>query len=124
MLFLLPFTPKPTLNVFIISSLSMILWISGAFFMFKGLVVGATSRVIPAIGTLIPIFLLFYYRLVAQTISYNQTWAIGILTIGLILITLPFYWNNYKKIVHLHHHLQDPSLFELLLKETPFFSPT
>lgn len=73
--------------------------------MFKGLQIGQTSRVIPVIGTLLPIFLLVYYSLFAHSISYNQIWAVGILTAGLLSITLPYFHG--KLILH-------EVLFELL----------
>ena len=47
---LLPLTHVPRLDVFIIASISTIIWTSGLYFMYKALQVGLVSRVIPIIG--------------------------------------------------------------------------
>lgn len=57
--------------------------------MFKGLQIGQASRVIPVIGTLIPLILLVFYSQVSREISINEIWAASILTIGLIFLILP-----------------------------------
>lgn len=84
----LPFTKIPSLEVFILASLSTILWTLGAYFMFKALKLGDVSRVIPIIGTLIPLILLFFASK-TNTISVSQAWAVGILIAGMVLLTLP-----------------------------------
>ncbi|MBU1000369.1 hypothetical protein KKE78_03175, partial [Patescibacteria group bacterium] len=48
--FCLPFTKIPSFEVFLIASLSTMLWTLGAYFMFKALKIGQVSRVIPIIG--------------------------------------------------------------------------
>lgn len=86
-LVLLPFTHIPTLEVLIIASASTVLWTTGAYFMFRGLQVGLVSRVIPVIGTMIPILLLTE-ALISQTISGTQILAVILLTFGLISLTI------------------------------------
>src|SRR5258708_10645043 len=88
-LILIPFVPIPTLFTFILASLSTLLWTSGAYFMFKALQKGVASRVIPLIGTLIPLILIAYYKSFGQ-ISLNQTWAALFLTLGLLVLVLPY----------------------------------
>ncbi|MDD2823496.1 MAG: hypothetical protein PHQ59_05465 [Candidatus Daviesbacteria bacterium] len=82
----LPFTHIPKLDVLLIASLSTILWTTGAYFMFKGLQIGMVSRVIPIIGTLIPLFLLIE-SVINKTISQNQIIAVVILILGIIALT-------------------------------------
>lgn len=84
------FVPIPPLWVFVLASLSTLLWTAGAYFMFTGLKIGQASRVVPIIGTLIPLFLLFFYSQVSHTISVNEVWASGFLTLGLIVLILPY----------------------------------
>src|SRR5689334_9618346 len=55
--------------------------------MFKALKAGSITRVIPVIGTLTPLFLLFYSKGLGN-IDFDQAWAVGILIMGLIFITL------------------------------------
>ncbi|MDD5416213.1 MAG: hypothetical protein PHE48_04395 [Candidatus Daviesbacteria bacterium] len=83
----LPFTHIPNLEAFTQASVSTILWTAGAYFMFKALKIGQVSRVIPIIGTLIPLILLIF---ASQTyaISQTQTWAVLILTAGMIFLTM------------------------------------
>lgn len=84
----LPFTKIPNLEVFALASLSTILWTTGAYFMFKALKSGDISRVIPIIGTLIPVILLLFAS-ETRAISVTQTWAIWILIVGMVFLTLP-----------------------------------
>ncbi|MBI2596505.1 beta-galactosidase [Candidatus Daviesbacteria bacterium] len=87
-LFLLPFARVPGPQVFALASLSTILWTAGAYFLYKGLKEGIATRVVPVIGTLVPlILLLFAYT--SKTVSIDQIWAASILVLGLIFITLP-----------------------------------
>lgn len=95
-LLLLPFTHIPTLSVFLLASTSTILWTSGAYFMFKALQIGLVSRVIPMIGTLIPIILLIN-ALFKRTISTNETLAVFILVLGLVFLTLPDWKGKIKR---------------------------
>ncbi len=87
-LLLLPFTHFPHFNVLFLASLSTLLWTTGAYFMFKALQVGLVSRVIPVIGTLIPIILLFN-AFFSGNVTQNQTWAVIVLVLGLMILTLP-----------------------------------
>src|SRR5260221_11764176 len=86
-IFLLPFTHLPPLSVFGLASLSTLLWTTGAYFMFKALQQGQVSRVIPVIGTLIPLILLLYgvYR---GNLDLNQIWAVLLLILGLVFLTV------------------------------------
>ena len=84
-LFALPFTLSPSPLTLFLASISTLLWTTGLYFMFKALKLGQVSRVIPIIGTLIPIILLiFAYQLVTQT----QIWAVLLLILGMIALTL------------------------------------
>lgn len=70
-----------------LASLSTVLWTAGAYFMFKALKLGQVSRVIPIIGTLIPLILLGVAS-ETRTISVAQAWAVWILIIGMICLTI------------------------------------
>lgn len=83
----LPFSHLPKVNTLILASVSTLLWTAGAYFMFKALKIGAVSRVIPIIGTLIPLILLIDASR-NSAITINQTWAILLLVLGLIFITI------------------------------------
>ncbi len=83
----IPFTHIPGSNALTLASVSTLLWTLGAYFMFKALKIGLVSRVIPMIGTLIPLILLIDASR-NSAISVNQTWAVGFLVLGLIFITL------------------------------------
>lgn len=85
--FALPFTHIPNLEVFIISSLSTLLWTIGAYFMYKALKLGNVSRVIPIIGTIIPLILLIVASS-SSTISHAQTLAIWLSITGMIFLTI------------------------------------
>lgn len=91
-LVLLPFAPLPSFEALILSSVSTLLWTVGAYFMFKALQEGQVSRVIPVIGTLIPLFLLVA-GLIEGNVTVGQGYAIGILVLGLIFLTI-FDWRG------------------------------
>lgn len=95
-LFGLPFTHIPALTVFLIASLSTVLWTIGAYFMFKGLQVGLVSRVIPIIGVLIPLFLLTE-SVARQTISQNEILAVLLLILGLVSLTITDWKGSITK---------------------------
>lgn len=82
----LPFTKIPTPQVFAVASASTILWTAGAYFMFKALKIGQVSRVIPIIGTLIPLFLLIFAT-ETQAILITQIWAVLVLVAGMVVLT-------------------------------------
>lgn len=82
----LPFTRVPALDIFFIASASTIFWTTGAYFMFKALKIGAVSRVIPIIGTLIPLILLVA-AYSTNTVSQTQIIAIVILLAGMVFLT-------------------------------------
>lgn len=88
----LPFTNVPSLYVYSLTSISTIFWTLGAYFMFKALKLGKLSRVIPVIGTLIPLILLFAASKTAD-IPPIQSLAVVILVLGLIVITF-FDWEG------------------------------
>ncbi len=56
--------------------------------MFKALKAGQVSRVIPVIGTLIPLILLGF-ALTNHSLKINEIWGVGILVGGLVVLTLP-----------------------------------
>jgi uncharacterized membrane protein len=87
-LVVLPFVPIPPQDAIVISSVSTILWTIGAYFMFKALQIGQVSRVIPIIGTLIPLILLIQ-AIFNNSITINQAWAVWILVLGMVFLTLP-----------------------------------
>lgn len=87
-LLLAPFTTFPQLDPFILASFSTLLWTSGAFFMFKALKSGEAARVVPIIGTLIPVILLFMSA-VSGVVNLNEIWAVTILLLGLLFLIYP-----------------------------------
>lgn len=87
-IFALPFTHLPNTNVLILSSLSTLLWTLAAYLMFKALKIGQVARVIPIIGSLNPL-ILFVIGLAGGTILANEAWAIIVLILGLVFLTLP-----------------------------------
>ncbi len=94
----LPFTRIPDLATFSLASGSTLLWTLGAYFMFKALKAGQVSRVIPVIGTIIPLILLL---VASQTnaVSPTQIWAVLILVLGMIFLTFfdlrgHFHWQE------------------------------
>lgn len=84
----LPFTNLPGFPAFVFSSVSTLLWTGGAYFMFKALKIGPVSRVVPIIGSLIPLFLLLA-AFQTNSILSSQVWAILILLSGMAFLTLP-----------------------------------
>lgn len=90
-----PFTKFPPFNVFFISSAATILWTLGAFFMFRALKTGEAIRVIPVIGTLIPIILLFMSA-VSGSINLNEIWAVIFLLLGLIFLVFPYLKGKFS----------------------------
>lgn len=94
-LILLPFTHIPTLDVFFLASLSSILWTTGAYFMFRALQIGQVSRVIPIIGTMIPVLLLSQ-SVITGNITSKEILAVLILILGLIALTV-FDWKGSIK---------------------------
>lgn len=95
-LVLLPFTHIPTWEVFILASLSSILWTTGAYFMFKALQIGQVSRVIPVIGTLVPVFLLGQ-SIITGNITQREVLAVLVLVTGLICLTILDWKGSIKK---------------------------
>lgn len=85
--FALPLTKIPTPDTFFLASLSTLFWTLGAYLMFKALKLGQISRVIPIIGTLIPLILLVF---ASQTnaVTLNQAWAVWILILGMVFLTI------------------------------------
>lgn len=82
----LPLVKIPSFEVFILASLSSTTWTTGAYFMFKALKTGNVSRVIPIIGTLIPLILLLLASK-AGALSATQAQAVLILIFGMIFLT-------------------------------------
>jgi len=92
-LLLLPLTHIPSLFVFILASISTVIWTSGLYFMYKALRVGLVSRVIPIIGVLIPIFLMVV-AIFTKSINNSEIIAIIILVLGLVFLTI-FEWGGH-----------------------------
>lgn len=86
-IFALPLVKLIDFETFMLASLSTITWTAGAYFMLKALKIGQVSRVIPIIGTLIPLILLLF-AVRAQTLSVTQIQAVIILIFGLIFLTV------------------------------------
>lgn len=95
-LLLAPFTPLPNLNAFLIGSFSTLLWTLGAYFMFRALKSGEATRVIPVIGTLIPVILLLMAS-VSGSINLNEIWAAMILLAGLIFLIFPLLRGKFSR---------------------------
>lgn len=87
-----PFVAKPDPLTFVTASAYIFLWVIGAYFMLKGLKIGQVARVIPIIGTLIPIFLLIE-AVLTSSINFYQIIAVLLLTSGLVFLTI-FDWKG------------------------------
>ena len=85
-IFFLPFVAMPTVPAIILASVSTVLWTTGAYFLFKALMVGQVSRVIPIVGTLNPI-ILFLVAAFTGNINNIQSLSIVILILGIIFLT-------------------------------------
>lgn len=84
---IIPFIRFPQTEVFLMGSFSTMLWISGAYFMFKALKQGQVSRVIPVIGTAVSLILLFFAARVGN-ISASQISAVLFLIAGMVFLTI------------------------------------
>lgn len=91
-----PFAPFPEMKPFIIGSFSTILWTLGAYFMFKALKSGEAARVVPIIGTLIPVILLIMAAL-SGSVNLNEVWAVVILLSGLVFLIFPYLKGKFFK---------------------------
>lgn len=91
-----PFTPFPDFKPLVISSFSTILWTLGAYYMFKALKSGEAARVIPIIGTLIPVILLSMSAL-SGSVDLNEIWAVLILLAGLVFLIYPSLKGKFSK---------------------------
>jgi len=83
----IPFTQIPPSQVFILASASTLSWTFGAYLMFWALKTGQVQRVVPVIGTLIPLILLAI-SLPTGGITPIQAGAIILLVSGLIFLTI------------------------------------
>lgn len=92
----IPFVSVPSLQIFFLASISTVGWTLGAYLMFKALKSGQVQRVIPIIGTITPLILLI---LASQTnaITTEQTVAIVVLILGLMLLTLANWRGKLSK---------------------------
>lgn len=91
-LLLIPFTSSITVSVFVLASLSTIVWTLGATFLYKALQIGLVTRVIPVIGTIIPITLLIS-AVYTKSITNPEILAVIVLIFGLIFLTI-FEWRG------------------------------
>ncbi|MBI2021965.1 hypothetical protein HYS93_03785 [Candidatus Daviesbacteria bacterium] len=87
-LLLIPFTHLPNFAALALASVSTLFWTAGAYLMFSALRIGLVSRVIPFIGTLIPIFLLFQAA-TTNAVTISQAVAVIVLILGLVFLSLP-----------------------------------
>jgi uncharacterized membrane protein len=85
-LLLIPLAPFPPLPVFFLTSTATLLWTTGAYFLFRSLKEGHLSRVIPIIGTLVPLILLSESA-INKSLTQNQFLAVVILIFGIIFLT-------------------------------------
>lgn len=83
----LPFAPTPTFTTFSLASAFTILWTSGLYFMFMALRLGQPSRVIPVIGTIVPLILLVN-AVFTNAIGEREILAVILLLAGLVFLTL------------------------------------
>ncbi|MBI2597116.1 hypothetical protein HYW41_03090 [Candidatus Daviesbacteria bacterium] len=81
----LPFTPIPNSYTLLLASVSTILWTSGAYFMFAAIKIGQVSKVVPTIGTFVPLLLLIHAA-IFSSISQTQLAAVAVLILGLITL--------------------------------------
>lgn len=86
---MVPFTHFPSGEAFYFGSTSTLLWTLGAYFMFSALKIGQASRVIPVIGTLIPIILAGISAYSGE-FSLNEIWAVLFLVLGLFFLITPY----------------------------------
>lgn len=84
-----PFTHIPAGQAFYFGSASTLLWTLGAYFMFSALKIGQASRVIPVIGTLIPLILAGISAYSGE-IGLNEMWAVLFLVLGLLFLVTPY----------------------------------
>lgn len=82
----LPYTLIPKPYTLFLASISTLLWNLGAYLMFKAIQKEQVSRVVPVIGTLIPLLLLIHAA-VFGTLTQNQLVAVVVLIIGLVFLT-------------------------------------
>lgn len=94
-LFGVPFTSFPQTGVFFVASAATILWTFGAYFMFRALKTGEAIRVIPVIGTLIPIILLFMSS-VSGSIKLDEVWAVIFLLFGLTFLIFSYLKGKFS----------------------------
>lgn len=90
-----PFTLSPSPFIFLLASISTLLWTLGAYLMFKAIKTGQVSRVVPVIGTLVPLLLLIHAGFFG-TLSQSEILAVIILILGLTFITLPDWQREFS----------------------------
>lgn len=110
-LLLLPLTHIPTLFVFLLASVSTVIWTTGLYFMYKALRVGLVSRVIPVIGVLIPIFLMIE-AIIIKSINNSEFLAIIVLVLGLVFLTM-FEWRGHIRKHEIIFELTSAILFAI-----------
>lgn len=83
----LPFTHFPPAAALVLASTAQLIWLGGAYAMFWALRIGQITRVVPLIGTLIPIFLLIE-AVVSRSLTYSQISAVLLLLGGIVFLTI------------------------------------
>lgn len=86
-LLVLPFTTIPTFAAFVLASAFTLLWTGGLYFMFCALRIGQPSRIIPVIGTLVPLLLLIS-AVTTNALGEREVTAVILLLFGLVFLTL------------------------------------
>lgn len=110
-LFFLPLTHTPSVEVFMLASTSTLLWTTGAYFLYSALRVGLASRVVPVIGTLVPLTLLLHGAFTSK-LSTFEIFAIESLILGLIFLTLPD-WKGHLSFKELAFEVTSAILFAI-----------
>lgn len=107
----LPFVAIPSLVVLSLASLSTLFWTFGAYLMFSALKLGQIQRVIPVIGTITPLLLLFPATQ-TSSITNQQALAIVLLLIGLVFLTV-FDWKGKIRMFELFLEIGSAAFFAL-----------
>jgi hypothetical protein len=95
-LIIIPFVKLPGWEVLILAWLGTLLWTAGTYCMLRALRIGVASRVIPAIGTLIPVGLALF-GVLSNSLTTNQLWSVSFLILGFFVVVLPYFKGKLSK---------------------------